>query len=204
MIKGIINRNFGKISDAEFETQGLHIYNKMKLNALFPDLQDRLLVTKENLDKYSVDLAASRGLGRQLVAEKNKSRFILTEDLKQLALLIMTQTNDAAELLTTGFPLRKKPESSQLSSPGNVTLSTGLNSGEVNAFVNRPKGTISFLHQISDASSTEEHVWKTTGSTSNKHVFTNLQRGKLYAVRIAAIGSKGQIAYSSIATIYAQ
>ena len=204
MLKGSLNRDFTIFSDAEFETRGLHITNSMTGNALFPDLQVRMPEIKTALEKFSASLASARALGRQLVAEKNKSRISLSFLLSNLALLVMAQTNDAAELLTTGFVLRKQPEPRQITSPGNVTLSTGLNPGEINLYVNRPKGAESFLHQISDTTGTEERVWISTASTSNKHVFSNLQPGKLYAVRTAAVGSKGQIAYSTIGTIYAQ
>jgi hypothetical protein len=37
----------------------------------------------------------------------------------------------------------------------------------------------------------EPQVLISTASTSNKHLFTNLQPGKLYAVRSGAVGSKG-------------
>jgi hypothetical protein len=204
MLKGSLNRDFSLFSDAEFETRGLHITISMTGNPLFPALQDRMPEIKTAQEKYSADLASSRALGKQLVAEKNKSRFALSFLLGNLALLVMAQTNDAAELLTTGFVLRKQPEPTQITSPGNVTLSTGLNPGEINLYVSRPKGAEGFLHQISDTTGAEEKIWISTASTSCKHVFSNLQPGKLYAVRTAAVGSKGQIAYSTIGTMYAQ
>jgi len=204
MLKGSLNRHFKSLSDAEFETRGLHIVSSMTVNALFPDLQDRMPVVKTALEKFSTDLALSRGLGRQLVAEKNKSRIALEALLNTLALLIMAQTNDTAQLLTTGFILRKQPESRQITAPGNQKLVPGINSGEVISSVTRPKGADSFLHQISDTAGAEERVWISTASTSNKHVFANLQPGKQYAVRTGAVGSKGQLTFSTTGTIYAQ
>ena len=204
MLKGSLNRDFSLFSDAEFETRGLHITNSMTGNPLFAGLQDRLPEIKAAQEKYSANLASARALGKQPVAEKNKSRLALSFLLGNLALLVMAQTTDVAELLTTGFVLRKQPEPRQITSPGNVTLSAGLNPGEINLYVDRPKGAESFLHQISDTSGKEERVWVSTATTSNKHVFSNLQPGKLYAVRSAAVGRKGQIAYSTIGTIYAQ
>jgi len=204
MSKSTLNRNFQNLSDAEFETRSLHIIACMTDNPLFTDLQARLPEIKTAQEKYSIDLASSRGLGRQPVAEKNKSRVALTSLLSSLALLVMAQTEDKAELLTSGFILRKQPEWRQITAPGNLTLSAGINSGEIVSTVSRPKGADSFLHQISDTAGAEEKVWISTASTSNKHVFANLQPGKQYAVRIGAVGSKGQLAFSTIATIFAQ
>jgi len=204
MSKSTLNRNFQNLIDAEFETRSLHIIACMTNNPRFPDLQARLPEIKTAQEKYSIDLASSRGLGRQPVAEKNKSREALTSLLSSLALLVMAQTEDRAELLTSGFILRKQPEWRQITAPGNLTLSAGINSGEIVSTVSRPKGADSFLHQISDTAGAEEKVWISTASTSNKHVFANLQPGKQYAVRIGAVGSKGQLAFSTIATIYVQ
>ena len=204
MTNSSLNRHFKSISDAEFETRASHIVSCMTGNTLFPSMQDLLPAIKTAQEKFSTDLAASRGLGRQLVAEKNKSRLALEALLSSLALLIMAQTSDRAELLTTGFTLRKQPESRQITAPGNQKLTAGINSGEIISSVSRPKGAESFLHQISDSLDTEEKVWISTATTSNKHLFTNLQPGKQYAARTGAVGSKGQLTFSTIGTIYAQ
>ena len=204
MAKATLNRDFSPLSDAEFETRSYHIGESMDSNVIFPTLQDRIPAIKEAQAKFSKDLASARALGRQLVAEKNKSRAALAALLSTLALLIMAQTEDKAELLTTGFILKKQPEPRQITAPGNLRLTPGLNSGEIISTCTRPKGTESFLHQISDATGTEEKVWISTATTSNKNVFTNLQPGKQYAVRTAAVGSKGQLVFSTVATIYAQ
>lgn len=204
MQKSALNRHFKSLSDAEFETRSLHIVSSMTDNLLFPDLQDRIPAIKTALEKFSQDLALSRGLGKHPVAEKNKSRMALAALLSSLALLIMAQTEDRAQLLTSGFILRKVPETRYITAPGNQKLTPGINSGEIISIVSKPKGAESFLHQISDSAGAEEKVWVSTASTSNKHVFSNLQPGKQYAVRTGAVGCKGQLAFSAIGTIYAQ
>lgn len=204
MAKATVNRDFRSLGDAEFETRSLHIGESMDSNVIFPTLQDRLPAIKEAQGKFSKDLASARALGRQLVAEKNKSRAALAALLNTLALLIMAQTDDKAELLTTGFILKKQSEPRQITAPENLKLAPGLNSGEIISTCTRPKGTESFLHQIYDVTGSEEKVWISTASTSNKNVFINLQPGKQYAVRSAAVGSKGQLVFSTIATIYVQ
>jgi hypothetical protein len=172
-------------------------------NSHFPLLQDRLPAIKAAEEKFAADLAAAKTLGRQAVAVKNESRAVLEGLLNALALLIMAQTDDVVMLVTTGFVLRKKNEPRVLNAPTSIKLSAGINSGEIASFVNKPRGAVGFLHQISEAEGSER-VWTSTATTSNKHLFTNLQPGKLYAVRSAAVGSKGQLAFSPVATIYAQ
>lgn len=202
-MKGLINRNLKNLSDAEFDSRALHVVNSMTDNSHFPLLQDRLAAIKTAEEKFTADLAAAKTLGRQAVAVKNQSRAVLAGLLNSLALLIMAQTDDVVMLVTTGFVLRKKNEPRVLLAPTSIKLSAGMNSGEIASFVNKPRGAESFLHQICEAEGTER-MWTSTATTSNKHLFTNLQPGKLYAVRSAAVGSKGQLAFSPIATMYAQ
>jgi hypothetical protein len=202
-MKSSINRNQKSLSDAEFDSRALHVVNSMTDNSHFPLLQDRLPAIKAAEEKFAADLAAAKTLGRQAVAVKNESRAVLEGLLNALALLIMAQTDDVVMLVTTGFVLRKKNEPRVLNAPTSIKLSAGINSGEIASFVNKPRGAVGFLHQISEAEGSER-VWTSTATTSNKHLFTNLQPGKLYAVRSAAVGSKGQLAFSPVATIYAQ
>lgn len=203
-MKSSINRNFRLLGDAEFDSRALHVVNSMTENSHFPLLQDRIPPIKAAEEKFAADLAAAKTLGREAVALKNQSREILAGLLSNLALLIMAQTEDSVIMVTTGFILRKKREPRVIIAPVSITLSAGINSGEIVLTVDRPKGAQSFLHQISDTVGTEERVWLSTASTSNKHLFSNLEPGKLYAVRSAAVGSKGQLAFSPIATMYAQ
>lgn len=203
-MKSSINRGFRSIGDAEFDSRALHVVNSMTDNLHFPLLQDRLPAIKAAEEKFTADLAAAKTLGREAVAVKNQSRDVLASLLNSLALLIMAQTDDLVVLVTTGFLLRKKNEPRVLTAPTTIKLSAGINSGEIASSVDKPKGAESFLHQISDTAGAEERVWESTASTSNKHLFSNLQPGKLYFVRSGAVGSKGQLAFSPVATMYAQ
>jgi hypothetical protein len=124
--------------------------------------------------------------------------------LGSLALSVMAITTDRAELLTSGFILRKQRESSELTDVKNMVLKPGKNPGEIHCSVTRPKGAVGFMHQISDTPEGEERMWVSTASTSNKHLYSNLVPGKLYAFRTGAFGSKGQLVFSNIATMFAQ
>jgi hypothetical protein len=204
MAKGIVNRSFRIHSDAEFETLGFRILKCMDENPIFVPLQQHLPAIKTSVEKYSVDLSAARGLGRHPVAEKNKSRAAVEELLASLALGVMAITTDRAELLTTGFILKKQREARELTDVNNLVLKQGKNSGEIYCSVIRPKGALGFMHQISDTPEGEERVWVSTASTSNKHLYSNLVPGKLYAFRVGAFSSKGQLVFSNIGTMFAQ
>jgi hypothetical protein len=204
MTKGALNRNFRNESDAEFETLAFRILNCMEGNTIFESLQANLPAIKTAVDKYSTDLSAARGLGRQPVAQKNKSRASVEELLSSLALMVMAITTDRAELLTSGFILKKQREPRELSEMKNLVLKAGKNSGEIHCSVAKPKGAVGFMHQISDTPEGEERVWVSTPSTSNQYLYTNLVAGKLYAFRTGAFGSKGQLVFTAISTMFAQ
>jgi len=203
-MKSSIKRNYKTSSDAEFGNRALHVVNSMTDNPNFTTLQDRLPALKAAQEKFAADLAAAKTLGREAVIVKNQSRATLADLLSSLALLIMTLTDDEAVLVTSGYALYKQPEPRVISAPATITLSAGINPGEIFSTVSKPKGAESFLYQISDTAGAEERIWVSVASTSNKHLFTNLQSGKQYTLRSGAVGSKGQLAFSPLATMYAQ
>ena len=200
-----LNISWARYSDAELETKARHILDSMTGNTNFPNPVPTLLELKAAVEKFSTDLAASKTRTLMLVAEKNKSRKQLEVMLTQLGQYIMSEVyNDRPVLLSTGFSLWKDAEPGYITSPGNVTLSNGLNPGEIAVSVQKPKAAISFLYELTGELAGDNTIWVSTAATIRKNVFSNLQSGKQYSIRVAAVGSKGQIVYSSVFSIFAQ
>jgi hypothetical protein len=148
---------------------------------------------------------AAEGLGKVNVADKNKYRKLLEQWLVALGVWVLFIANgDAATLTSSGYTLTKMPEPQRLDNPGNVSVSNGNSSGKLVASVARPKGSKSFIHQISGELLGESTVGTSNTSSRSRYTFTNLQPGKQYWVRVAAVGSNEQIAYSPVANQFAQ
>ena len=200
-----ISLNFSRYSDADFQTKATFILTSMTDNSYFPTPVPTLIEVQDAVAKYSEDLTAAAGLGRNNVAEKNKSRGELTALLVQLGMYVMFIANgDAAILTSSGYTLNKMPEPRYISNPGNVTLSNGVSAGELADSVKKDKNVIMYFHEITDQLPNDNTAWTRVQSTKCKFVFTGLIPGKQYWVRVAALGSGEQIAYSTIATQFVQ
>ena len=197
--------SFDRFSDANFQKKAELIYNSMNGNAVYESIAAPVAGMKVALDIYIENLKAAGTKEQNAVAQKNKSRQQLTALLKQLGLSVMVIADgDEPALVSSGYTLSKKPEPRYISNPGNVTLSQGLSSGEMVSTVSRVWGANSYVHQIATEFPTEKTVWASNTSSSSKFLFTNLTPGKQYWVRVAVVGSRNQLAYSTLSRWFAQ
>lgn len=201
----LIRLSFLTFTDVNLQKKSELIYNSLNLNPNFSTLAALLAIVKVMLDKYSADLAAAATGDRNAVAQKNKSRQELEGILKQLGLAVMAEAKgDGPMLVGSGFTLVKPRETRYISNPGNVTLSNGVSSGEMVSSVKAITGAKSYVHQISTELPAEDASWTSNTSSSSKYVFADLVPGKQYWVRVAVVGGRKQIAYSNVATRFAQ
>jgi predicted phage tail protein len=112
--------------------------------------------------------------------------------------------DNAAMLTSSGFTLYKPAEPVYIDNPGNVTISNGITSGELVVSVDTVKGAKSYLHQIATELPNGTTNWTSASTSRSKFTYSNLQPGRQYWVRVAVIGSRQQIAYSPVATQFAQ
>jgi hypothetical protein len=200
-----ISLSFIKYSDADFQTKAAFILTSMTGNPAFTTPVPTLAEVQAAVTKYSEDLTAAAGLGRNNVAQKNKSRSDLEGLLAQLGMYVMFVANgDAAILTSSGYTLTKMPEPAYISNPGNVTLENGVTSGEMVGSVKNVNTAKLYFHEIADQLPTQDTAWTRNQSSRSRYVFTGLTPGKQYWVRVAAAGTGEQIAYSTIATLFVQ
>ncbi len=200
-----ISISFSRYSDANLETKAQHIVASLTGNAAYPTPTPKLSDLEAALTAYTNAKIAAEALGRVNVAEKNKARTALQLVLTAMGrYVIFTANGDITTLISSGYTLFKEPEPQHLPAVGNVTLSNGITAGELIASVKRPKGAKNYLHQISAVLPTDNTVWTSNPSSRSRYTFTNLQPGKQYWVRVAASGSNQQLAYSAVATQFAQ
>ncbi len=198
-----IKISFTEYSDSNLLTKTTHIVSSMS-QPVFVDPVPTLAEVMEALGIYSNALTAAEGLGKNNVVAKNEARAVLEQLLSQLGRWVMFQANGSLAILTaSGFTLTKDPQPRRLENPGNVTLGNGNTSGTMVSSV--PKGNAtSYLHEISDTLSTENMVWTKYPSNNCQFTFSGLTPGKQYWVKVAAIGYRNQVSYSTVATQFAQ
>jgi len=192
-----LKTGFDGISDSDFETQGLTIYDSMNNNLYFPNPTPDLPTVLAALGGYSTSLIAAQNRDKNAVAQKKAARDGLTGILIQLANSCMTTANgNRLMLISTGFKLAKPGETTPLIKPESITLTDGQNVGELVVRIPRVKGAGGYVPQYTADPLTAESVWTKIMTTTSKYTFTNLESGKKYWCRVAAIGPYNQIVYS--------
>lgn len=200
-----VSINFSTYTDSDLETKAEMILQNMTGNPAFANPIPTLAELQTATENYSVALVKAANLGRTDVAEKNKLRTQLELLLGQLGMYVMYIANgDAAILTSSGYSLTKTPEPQYITNPGNVMLSNGITSGELTSTVKGVKGARTYLHQITADPLTADSVWESTAGSRSSFTFQNLQAGKKYWVRVAAVGSGHQIAYSPNSSQFVQ
>lgn len=197
--------SFTNYTDADLKEKAGYIVNRMTKNLNFKTPVPAIAEVAAALDKYSADLKASASGDKVMVAEKKKSRKALSALLTQLGMYIMfVADGDASVLVSSGYTLAKTPEPGKLGNPGMVALKSGVTAGQMVSSVKRVKYAKMYSHEIADQQPGETGNWTVTNATTCKYLYNGLIPGKQYWVRVAAIGSFGQVTYSAVSTMFVQ
>jgi hypothetical protein len=200
-----ISLSFSKYPDAGMLAKSQLILSKMSGNANFPDPVPGLGTVEDAIDSYNTALTAAMKLGTDNVALKNAARLVLENVLRELGRWVMFIANgNITILLSSGYDLNKEPEPAYITAPTVITVSNGINSGSLVAKTPRVPGANGYVHQITDTLPGNDTAWTSTATSTSRFVHTELEPGKQYWLRIAATGSKQQIAYGPVASKYAQ
>ena len=200
-----INLNFKKLTDADFLTKTEHIQQSMTGNAAFTNPMPTLTELETAVNAYGVALTDAKDLGKVKVTIKNQARTSLERLLFQLGMYVINFANgDESIFISSGYTLTKFPHPNYIASPGNVKLENGISSDQLVSVIKNQKGVKSFLHQITPEPPNDNTVWESNATSRSKYVFTNLQPGKQYWVRVAVVAGNEQIACSNLATQYVQ
>jgi hypothetical protein len=200
-----LKTGFDSLSDSDFETKSGDIYASMLDNASFPTPVPDLPSVKTSLDAYSAALIAAQSRNRDDVANKNAARETLTASLIQLANSVMTTANgDKQMLISSGFDLAKPGETTPLVKPEWITVTDGINPGDLKVRVKAVKGAQGYVPQYALDPQAPDSEWTKVMTTTCKYTFTSLTSGQKYWVRMAAIGPHQQMVYSDMVSRIAQ
>ena len=204
-MKAKIKFSFSRYTDSELETKAEFILQSMTGNPNFPNPIPTLADLQIALTVYSAALVNAENRSNQTVVDKNQARLVLEGLLGQLAMYVMYLANGDISILTSsGFSTTKVPEPKIIDNPGQVTLTNGKSTGELISYVKAVDGAKSYSHQITTGPVTAASVWTNVTSSRSKMLFTDLQPGKLYCVRIEAVGSQNQTALSPVSSMFVQ
>ena len=197
VIIGKVKTGFPKLPEPNLLTKALDIYKSMNGNTNFPTPTPDLLTLQAAITAYQDALTDAQSRDRSSVALKNQVRLALITMLNNLAAYVnFTGNGDIPVLATSGFDLFKISEPVTVQKPEKVNVTAGPNPGELTTSTRGSKGARSFVHQHNTNATMPDNGWVSTTTTAKTYTFTGLAKGQEYWVRVAAVGSKGQVMYS--------
>lgn len=190
--------NFSRNSDSDLETLAESIMQGMTGNASFASPTPTLEDVQALLNSYSTALVNAATRDRNKVAQKNSDRTALEASLTSLGSYVNAVCNGNVVMLTSsGFPVSKLPQPRHIPTPENVIIEQGQEAGTLISKVPAVKGATGYVHQITPHPLTPDSEWEQFATSRTKYIFENLEQGKKYWFRVAAIGSNDQVATSS-------
>ena len=204
----MIKWNFNTLSPAGFLAQAESIVASMTGNADFPEPWPgnvpSLTQIRTELDAFQTELLATTAGDKTRIVARNAARSTLANDLTQLAFYVQTVAQgDDTKLATSGYPLRKPLTRTQVfelpSAPSQLTLGRGVVSGMLVVRAGRVPGAGSYDVQITAGDPTVEANWAAAGSykTCRRMELQGLTPGKVYSVRVRALGTAGPGAWTA-------
>ena len=197
------NVGFKKFRDLELLEKAKTILTGLvNNNTLYPTPSPALTVLSGKIDAYEVALHALNAAsgGKTLTALKEEARKELEPVLFQLGLYVQKTSNGVeSSILAAGFDVHKaKTPPSPLPTPENLRVKA-INKGRLNVKANPVQGAKAYAWEYKLKSNTE---WKNKSSTAAKVDLEDLESGKEYEIRVAAVGANAARNYTSIVSSF--
>lgn len=200
-----ITNGFAGMTDLDFLGKVRYILAEMTGNANFPTPDPTLasVTTLANEFEQAINDADAGGPYDKSVRDSKKEELIDTmHNLGNYVLFIAKGDRLIAE--SSGFTIAKDPTPQPpIEKPDGLSLIDGVNAGELLLLFKRVLGARSYLYQIS-LDPSDETKWVTMHGTIRKNLFTGLESGKKYYVRVIAVGTNSQVVYSDVVSRVSQ
>lgn len=142
---------------------------------------------------------------RRAIASRNLLEKQINNVIRKAAAFVIHQSNgDESLIIAAGFELRKRNNKpSELTKPEGLKIERTENSGQLKLNWNPVKNSRNYMVQFGLKIPSKETTWDTHFSTRSTCVIDALKPGKIYHIRILAVGSKGVSQPSEVIEIMA-
>lgn len=190
-----ITDSISRLSDANLAAKTNQIIAGLQeYFATAPGLPD--LIAARTAFEEALTVAKDGSLIEKAI-KNQKRQELLNHHYLMIPYVLVTAAGDAVMALKSCYTLAKPPlPSPELTPAQNQKAVSGLNSGEVDYSFEKVPGARSYMYQCTPDPLTENSVWANHTGTIRRYVFTGLQTGKRYWIRVAAIGRLGQTVFS--------
>ena len=188
-------------SDAQLIADVGSIITGLTGNTSYTTPAPTLAAVTTALNAFTTALADidSAGGGVTLTATKNDKRADLVALLRELASYVQVACKgDLTVLLSSGFPIQKPQRNpiGTLPTPSNLTVTLGMQTGELDAAVAPVFGASIYNWRISTAAAPSV-VLQSAQTTAASNSFTGLTPGVVYNVEANAVGAAGPSDWSA-------
>ena len=198
MRKPRVKFDYSKLTDSEVLAFAKAVNLAITVNVgYFPTPFPTLINLAGATTTYETALSNAATRDKTAVADKDEKKDVLVLLLADLAAYVNNvASGDEVKLVSSGFELAKQAEPNPpIEAPTNLLVEAGINTGEIALSIDRVKGALSYNFQITPGPLTDNSLWETQPCSRRKFVFQNLEIGKTYWFRVAAVGPRDQITY---------
>ncbi|PZQ98792.1 MAG: hypothetical protein DI539_29045, partial [Flavobacterium psychrophilum] len=198
MQKNRVKFDYSKLTDSELLAFSQAVVIAMTASAsFFPTPNPTVTALNTAVVDYGTVLGIAATRDKTAITTKNEKKEKVVLMLADMAAYVNNiASGDEAKLSASGFDIVKQAETNPpIDIPKNMLVQAGLNSGEMVLSIDRVQGALSYNFQITPDPLTPESVWETQPTSRRKYLFQNLEVGKTYWFRVAAIGPREQVTY---------
>jgi len=194
-----ITNGFEGMTDLDFLGKVRFILQQMTGNSNFPTPDPTLASVTALANEFEQAINDAEAGGSYDKSVKDGKKEELVDTMHNLSnYVLFTAKGDRLIAESSGFTIAKDPSPQPpIGKPEGLILTDGANAGELWLSFNRVSGTRSYMSQIS-LDPADETKWITSHGTIRKNLFTGLESGKKYYVRVVALGTNSQIVYSDV------
>lgn len=194
-----IIKDYSRLSDSDLDTKAQSIVQSLTGNIYFPETSPTLAEFTETKQAYSTSMNNAVGGTRLQIALKKEARAVLLDAIKNLGFNVESLAKgNRVKLVSTGYELASDGENTAtIHPPTNFMMEDGMNIGQVKFSVKAVRNAVAYVHEYTPAPLTVNSNWITQSTTLREHTFVIPSGTRIFG-RVAAIGRRGQQAYSDI------
>lgn len=198
--------SWDRMTPVEIIAEARFIVSKMSGNINFPASTPPLATVTSQINEFEEANTEAEDGGSYDRSARDSKELELVNTMHTLAAYVLMQAAGSALVVeSSGFKLAKNPSPvPPIEKPMGLRLTDGVNAGELFLKFTKVKGARSYMYQIAEGPLTDDTQWTTYYGTIRQNLFSGLTGGKKYWVRVAAVGTDGQVVYSDAVSRIAQ
>jgi hypothetical protein len=185
--------NYDKSRQADLFSFATIVLKQMDGNPNFPSPVPTHADFTTTVTGYGQRLTNAGDRSRTAIAEKNVARLAVLSGLHSWGLYVnMMSEGNVDKLASSGLREAKQREPIHLTAPVITSIMQGLNPGELLISVKKPRGAQTLNYMIAKDPITATTEWLVFGDSRSKFLYTELEQGAKYWMKVVAIGSNNQ------------